>query len=46
MPRFNTSKFPEGIVVLGASVRHFTEAEAAALTAAWLDAFGADRGDV
>jgi hypothetical protein len=46
MPRFNTSKFPEGIVAPDASVRHFTEAEAAALTAAWLDAFGADRDDV
>jgi hypothetical protein len=43
MPRFNTSKFLEGIVVPGASVRHCTEAEAAALTAAWLAAFCPDR---
>lgn len=46
MPRFNAWKFPEGIVVPGASVRHFTEAEAAALTAAWLAAFGTDRDGV
>lgn len=43
MPRFNTSKFLEGFVVPGASVRHCTEAEAAALTAVWLAAFCPDR---
>jgi hypothetical protein len=46
MPRFNAWKFPEGIVGPGASVRHFTEAETAALAAAWLAAFGANRQDV
>lgn len=46
MPRFNAWKFPEGIIVPGASVRDFSEAEAAALTAAWLAAFGANRDDV
>lgn len=46
MPRFNASSFPEGLVVPGASVRHFTDAEAAALTATWLAAFGSDRGGV
>jgi hypothetical protein len=46
MPRFNAWRFTEGIVEPGASVRHFTEAEAATLTADWLAAFGADRDGV
>jgi hypothetical protein len=46
MPRFTTSKFPEGIVVPGASVRHGSQAEVTALTAAWLAAFGTDRNGV
>lgn len=46
MQRFDTWKFPEGIVAPGASVRHLTEAEAAASTAAWLAVFGTDRDDV
>jgi hypothetical protein len=46
MPRFNTLSFLEGIAVPGASIRHFTEAEAAALTDAWLAAFGTDRDGV
>jgi hypothetical protein len=46
MPRFNTSNFPEGIAAPGASIRHVTEADAAAMTAAWLAVFGADRDGV